>query len=214
MRSVILLAFLLLVPLRAEIVDRIVAVVDGRVITWSAALAEANYQAFQNGQPPLEKLESEALRKIVSQMVDQQLLEKEKEDSPFSPPEEETQRRVSSAMEEIRKRFSNPEAYQKALTRYRLTESELTQHLKRESDMLAFIDFRLRPQVRVAPEEMQAYYRDTLVPELRRRGQAEVPPLAQVRGQIEQILSQQEINRLLEAWLKELHDRAKIKLLL
>ncbi|HEY7679162.1 MAG TPA: hypothetical protein VIC04_01495, partial [Terriglobia bacterium] len=67
-------------PLRAEIVDRILAVAGNRVITWSAARAEANYQAFRDGrEPPLwagpASATSDEARQIVSRLVDQALLE-------------------------------------------------------------------------------------------------------------------------------------------
>ena len=51
-RTVLLLALVAL-PLRAEIVDRILAVVGNRVITWSDVVAEANYQAFLDSQEPV-----------------------------------------------------------------------------------------------------------------------------------------------------------------
>ena len=210
MRTGLLLAAWFLAPLHAEIVDRMVAVADGRVITWSATLGEANYQAFRNGQDPLGALEGNSLGKIVSQMIDRELLEREKEISLFSPPDNQADNRN---LEEIRKQFPNPEAYQKALARYKLTEAELVQHLAQESSIMAFIDYRLRPQVRMAPEMVEIYYRYTLLPQLRERGQGEAPPLPEVRGQIEQILIQQEINIRLEAWLQELRKRAQIRML-
>ena len=197
-------------PLRAEIVDRIVAVVDGRVITWSSALAEANYQAFRDGREPLRTLEGKNLEKVVSQMIDRELIEKEKEISLFTPPDNQAANR---ALEEIRKQFSNQEAYQKALGRYGLTEEELVQHLTQESSIMAFIDYRLHPQVRLSGDMVETYYRDTLLPQLREQGQSEVPSLAGVRGQIEQVLVQQEINRLLDAWVQDLRKRAEIRML-
>ncbi len=210
MRTGLLLAPWFLAPLRAEIVDRIVAVADGRVITWSATLAEANYQAFRDGQDPLATLEGKSLEKIVSQMMDRELLEKEKEISLFSPPDNRADNRN---LEEIRKQFPNPESYQKALARYKLTEAELVQHLAQENSILAFIDYRLRSQVRLAPETVETYYRDNLLPQLHERGHPEAPPLTEVRGQIEQVLIQQEINLRLEEWLQELRKRAQIRML-
>ena len=209
MKPLCLLLFLWLMPLRAEIVDRIAAVVGDRVIPRSAALAEARYQAFLSGQePPPEDLDQASLEKIVSQLADQILLEQARAISPFAPSEsEETYRRL----EEIRKRFPSPQAYQNALARYRLTESEVRQRLSREIDLLAFIDFRLRPQVRLDPSQVESYYRETLLPELRRQGQRQEPPLAEVQGRIEEILAQREMNRLLEEWLKDLHSRTKVK---
>jgi len=210
MKVTFCLVLLLAVPLRAEIVDRIVAVVDGRVITWSAMLAEANYRAFRNGQEPVATLEGEAFRTIVSQMADQELLEKEKANSPFSPPVNGDR----TALEELRKRFASPAQFEKELARYKLTETELARHLSRENAILEFVEYHLRPGARLSPGAVEAYFRETLLPQLRQRGEVNAPSLEQVNGSIEQILTEQEMNRLLDEWLQQLRSRAKIRMIL
>lgn len=196
---------------QAEIVDRIVAVVDGRVIAWSAAMAEANYQAFRNGQEPLRALEVEALGKIVSQMIDQSLLEREMEHSLFSPP-------LSNSPEEkareIAKRYPNREAYVTALARFGLNEAEVKRRLELESTILLFVEDRLRPQVQIEPAAIESYYRETLLPQIAKGGKASTPALSEVSAGIEQVLVQKEINRLLEELLSQLRSRAKIILML
>ncbi len=204
------MAFLLLTPLRAEIVDRIVAVVDGRVITWSAALAEANYRALRNGQAPVTTLEGDALTTIISQMADQELLEEEKDNSPFSPSESGD---ADAGLAEIRKRFSSSDEFQKQLGRYKLTEPELRQQVSRENGILVFIEYHLRPQVHLSPGAVEDYYRETLLPQLRQHGEINAAPLQQVSAQVEQILTEREINRLLEEWLQQLRSRAKIRVI-
>jgi hypothetical protein len=192
----------------AEIVDRIVAVVDGRVIAWSAAMAAANYRAFRNGEEPLRALEGEVLGKIVSQTIDQSLLENEMDRSLFSPP-------LSSApeakVEETAKRFPDREAYLKALARYGLSEAELKRRLELENVILLFVEDRLRPQAHIEPAEIETYYRETLLPQISKEGQGSTPSLSEVSAGIEQVLVQKEINRLLDEWLAQLKSRAKIK---
>ena len=217
-RTVLLLALVAL-PLRAEIVDRILAVVGNRVITWSDVLAEANYQAFLGGQEPATPADllpreprepKEPREPILSRLIDQRLLEQERDALPLLFPDEgEAGRRL----EEIRQRIPEPEAYRRELARYRLTEADLVARLEREASLMAFIERRLRPQVRVNPAEVERYYAETLAPELRRQGQSAIPPLAEVRERIEQVLTEQEINRRLEEWLRDLRDRRGIKLL-
>jgi len=208
-RTVLLLALVAL-PLRAEIVDRILAVVGTRVITWSDVLAETNYQAFLGGQEPVTPDKSLPRDPILSRLIDQRLLEQERDALPLSFPDEgEAGRRL----EEIRQRFPEPEAYQRALARYRLTEADLVARLEREANLMAFVERRLRPQVRLNPAEVEHYYSETLTPELRRQGQSAVPPLAEVRERIEQVLTEQEINRRLDEWLRDLRERRGIKIL-
>ena len=214
-RTVLLLALVAL-PLRAEIVDRILAVVGNRVITWSDVVAEANYQAFLDSQEPvtpaklLPREPREPKEPILSRLIDQRLLEQERDALPLLFPDEgEAGRRL----EEIRQRIPEPEAYRRELARYRLTEADLVARLEREASLMAFIERRLRPQVRVNPAEVERYYAETLAPELRRQGQSAIPPLAEVRERIEQVLTEQEINRRLEEWLRDLRDRRGIKIL-
>ena len=83
---VLLLLVAPLAPLRAEIVDRIVAVVGGRVITWSDLAREARYQAFLKGQPQpsWEQLQSKVMvQPILSRLMDQSLLQQARSAFPF-----------------------------------------------------------------------------------------------------------------------------------
>ena len=210
--------FLLLLALaalsaRAEIVDRLVAVAGNRVITWSDVLWESRYRAFLLAQDPPRPdalAQQEARGPILERLIDQRLLEQDRNILPFSSAEEsETQRRL----DEVRQRFSSLEAYQEALARYGLTESELFERLERETNLMAFAERRLRMQVRFDSAETERYYRETLVPELRRQGQTTIPPLAEVREQIEEVLAEQQVNRRLEEWLRDLRSRLGVRIL-
>jgi hypothetical protein len=195
----------------AEIVDRIVAVVDGRVIAWSAAVAEANDQAFRNGGEPVRTLEGEQLEKIVSRMIDQALLEEEMDRSLFSPP---LSAEPDAKAAEVAKRFPDREAYLAALTRFGLSEGEFKQRLGLENAILLFVEDHLRPQTHIEPAEIESYYRETLLPQIAKEGQGFPPALSEVSAGIEQVLVQKEINRLLDEWLAQLKSRAKIKVFL
>ena len=105
------------------------------------------------------------------------------------------------------------DAYGQALARYRLTEAELRERGAREANLMAFIERRLRPQVRLDPAEVERYYQETLAPELRRQGQAVIPPLPEVREKIEQVLAEREMNRRLDEWLRDLRQRRGSKIL-
>jgi len=213
MKACFLLLGLTVLPLRAEIVDRTLAVVGDRVVTWSELMAEANYQAFLNGRQPPDTAglgQRENWQPVLSRLIDQALLAQAQETFPFAPAEKGGAIR---RLEEVRKQFPDGEAYRDALVRCKLTEAEVVSRLERETNLMAFVDYRLRPQVQLSSEEMEQYYRETLVPELRRQGQQYVPPLAEVRDQIEQILMQEKINRLLEQWLQDLRRRAVVKIL-
>jgi hypothetical protein len=214
---------------RSEIVDRIVAVVHqsmlgapaaaGKIITWSAAYEEARYRAFQTGkEPPLWSTASlngsPQLRETVSQLVDQLLLEMELEHSPIAPSADED---VSDRMQEIANRYQDPETFRGELARYDLSEGWLTNRLRREKQLMEFVEFTLRPDVRLTEEQIVKYYESTLLPQLARNTQvtdpATGPPsIGEVREQIQEILIQQEIDGRLEEWLLRLRSSARISI--
>lgn len=211
-RPLLLLALLAL-PAPAEIVDRLIAVAGSRVITWSDVQWEARYQAFLLGQEPPGPdtlAPKEAREPILERLIDQRLLEQDRNALPFSSADEsETQRRF----EEVRQRFSSPEAYREALARYGLAEAELRERLERETNLMAFTESRLRPQVRFDSAETERYYQEIFSAELRRQGQTTIPPLAEVREQIEEVLAEQQVNRRLDEWLRDLRARLGVRIL-
>jgi hypothetical protein len=209
----LLLATLTAPAARAEIVDGVVAVAGTRVITWSDLAAEARYQAFlANETPPGpdELARPEIRDPILTRLIDQRLLEQDRDVLPFVPPDgSETDHKL----DELRGKFASPEAYRRAMARAGLSEAELLARLERETNLMAFVDRRLRPQVRLGTLETALYYHETFEPELRRQGQTDVPELAEVREKIEGILAEQQMNERLEQWLRDLRARMGVRIL-
>ncbi|MBI4478804.1 MAG: hypothetical protein HY651_02175 [Acidobacteria bacterium] len=222
-------ATMLLAPAaRGEIVDRIVAVVEpgmlggppttGEIITWSAAYEQACYQAFQKGDPPpqwsaAQVPSSPGLRELLSRMIDERLLHQALNRSPFAPSGEGD---FQGRMQAIADKYPDAETFRKELERYHLTEAALLRRLTRENLLMAFVDSTLRPDVRIASEEIESYYQSKLLPQLESAARgagpsASLPPLADVRPQIQEILTQQEIDRRLEQWLQQLRRAARIE---
>ena len=225
----------------AEVVDRIVAVVGGSVmsgaalgssfvpsgvgggdrsragatvITWRSVLEEANYQAFrQNMEPvqwkPSDPVSAPDFREVLNKMIDQTLLEQELKRSPFAPAGGSSD--IQDQIQMVERKFPDGAAYHSALERYHLTEEKLAERLTRESILFAFVDATLRAQARPTDEQVQSYYQTTLLPELRQQnGASAIPALEDVRGQIEEILIQKQLDTLLEQWLDQLRHGAKI----
>ena len=233
-RTAILVLLAAALPARGEIVDRIVAVVGGatgpgtsfsgtgaapgprlRVIPWSAVDEEASYQAFRRNEPPpawkpADAASSPAAREVLQKMIDQALLGQAMERFPFAPAEG---RDVREEIQSLKNTFPDAEAYRGALARYHLTEEKVVERRTHESLLSAFVDATLRPQARVSAEQVEQYYQSNLVPEFRLRGGMEpAPSLESVRGQIEEILTQEQIDGLLEQWLAQLRRNTKIEI--
>jgi hypothetical protein len=229
MLAVAITALGALLSARGEVVDRIVAVVDqtllgvpaaaGQIITWSAAYEEARYQAFQAGAEPPQWSpgapdEAAQLRDMLARMVDQLLLEQALDHSPLTLTGEQD---VAGRIQEIQGRFSDSERFRRELARYGLSQAALEERLRRENRLLEFVDFTLRPDVRITPAQVEGYYQSELLPRLEgaARGAgpaAMLPTLEEVQEQIREILTQQEIDRRLEQWLQQLRRSARIAL--
>ena len=215
MKPLLFALLLVALPLRAEIVDRVLAVVSDRVIPWSEACAEAEYQAFRDALDPptcaasgAPDAKSPALQSALSRLTDQALLEQAMLRSPFAPPPQEESQ---EELQQLQQSFADLDAYRAALARYHLTEEAVRERAAREQALLAFVDSLLRPQIRIEAAAMERYYEEEFVPEMRRQSSGQPPPLEAVREQIEEILTQQEINRLLETRLEELRRSTTIK---
>ena len=70
---------------------------------------------------------------------------------------------------------------------------------------------RFRPAIRVDSHAVETYYREQLLPKMKAAG-SDPLPLKQAQAQIQEILVQQQMNELLENWLKVLRTQTEIRL--
>jgi len=193
----------------AEVIDRIVATVNGHVILLSDWEDSLRYEAFSVGRP-LAGTTAENRKAALDRLIDQELLREQQPtaDAPHASPEEVAQR-----VEEIRKQYPEAEtelAWRALLDKYRLREDTLKSHVALELDLMRLVDARLRPSVTVDSKSIESYYNQELLPQLRQSGGQSVP-LAQVTGKIKELLTQKKISQLLTAWLHNLRAGSQIR---
>jgi hypothetical protein len=190
-----------------EIIDRIVATVNGQPILqsdWDMAL---RCEAFLD-QRPLQ-FTPEAARGSLERLVDQELLRQQIRTFRLKAVSESDLR---SRLQEIRKQVpdaASDAGWQAVLSRYGITESELDERITDQLEILRFVDVRLRPTVQVDRRSVEEYYRDKLLPQLKQKGEKEVP-LVEVSPQIEEVLSQQAMDSLLTELLRDLRQQSDI----
>lgn len=208
--AAMILLTLLATPLFAgEMVDRIVAVVDKQVILESDWNIEVRYQCFLNGTSPAAVTTSQrdaALDRLIDRALIQQQIEKTNFVRAAEP-------EITSRVEQVRKQKMNgsdPAAWAAALASYGLDDAAVHDEVAAELDVVRFVELRFRPSVHVDPVMVANYYRDSLVPELEKQG-AKAPPLAEVSARIEEILVQQELDKLVSNWLRALHSQAEVR---
>jgi peptidyl-prolyl cis-trans isomerase SurA len=118
---------------------------------------------------------------------------------------------IEKHVAEVRARFKDETAFRQQLKEVGLDEAALRQMMARQLEVLAFVDERLGPQVFVGLDEIAAYYRNVLTPQMQKQHQA-VPPLDDVREQIREVLRQQRLTEEIDRWTEELRRKASIVL--
>jgi peptidyl-prolyl cis-trans isomerase SurA len=196
--------------LAGEVIDRIVATVNGRVILqsdWDEALS---YEALLNGRS-LSQFTDDDRRAVLDRLIDQELLGQQTKSADIQEvSRDEAAKRVADA----RKQY--PEAatdagWRAVLARDHLTENDLLDHVQRQLDLMRLVDARLRPSIQIDSKTIEAYYRDKFVPQLRQSGAGEIP-LADVSAKIRELLTEQKVSELLVSWLQTLRSESDVRI--
>jgi hypothetical protein len=183
--------------IRAEIIDRVLAVVDGAVITLSDVTA-----ASELGLVP-EEAADDRIGAVLARLINRQLILREVDRYTPSEPTEEA---VDQEVETVRARFTSAEAYASALTRSGLDDKRLRLLLRDSLRIRAYVEQRFS----VPPpgdEELRRYYSEHLQ-EFAQAGQP--APFENVRTQIDQAVVSARRETLVDDWVNGLRRRADI----
>jgi peptidyl-prolyl cis-trans isomerase SurA len=190
-----------------EVIDRIVATVNGRVILqsdWDEALC---YEALLTNRN-LAQFSDDERRAVLDRLIDQELLREQMKSADFA---HATDAEVAARIADARKQYPQAaaDAWQSLLAQYHLTEKDLLAHVRQQIDLMRLVDARLRPGVQIDSKSIEAYYRDQFVPKLKQSGVSEVP-LADVSGKIRELLTEQKVSELLVSWLQTLRSEGQV----
>jgi peptidyl-prolyl cis-trans isomerase SurA len=193
----------------AEVLDRIVATVNGRIILQSDWDAAIRYAALVDGRP-MDQISVEDRKAALDRLIDQELLEEQMGSVELKRASDEE---VRQRIQDIRKQYGEAQddpGWQNLLARYGLSEQELKQRVALQLDLSRLVDVRLRPGVDIDVQSIESYYSQELLPQLRQSGAKEVP-LAEVSPKIKELLTQKKVNQLLVAWLQNLRSGSEIQ---
>jgi len=206
----LLVTFLVGLPARAEVVDRIVATVNGHIILqsdWDEALC---YEALLNGRT-ISQFSDDERRAVLDRLIDQELLGEQMKSALFQHASEaEAAARVADARKHYQE-AATAEGWQAVLNRFRLTEKDVLIHVQQQIDLMRLVDAHLRPAVQIDNKTIEAYYREKFVPQLKQNGAGEVA-LADVSGKIRELLTQEKVSELLVSWLQSLRSESKVSI--
>src|SRR4026209_700240 len=191
-----------------QVVDKMVATVNAGVRTDLITYSDLMWQLALQPQSVLDNPSSDDLNRAMRLLIDQRLILQEAEKIPTIVP---TQKEVSDASDELARNFTSPLEFQQRLQRVGLTSEKLNEIVEQRLKMEKYLDFRFRNFVVISQKEIADYYRDVYVPRLKARSPERiVPPVEQVRAEIERTLMEAKIESDTDAFLDTLRERAEI----
>ena len=201
-------ALLLPVAQAGQVIDRIVATVNGHIILqsdWDEALC---YEALLNGRG-LQQFTDDDRRAVLDRLIDQELLAEQIQSASFQhASESEAAARVRDSRKQYPEAASD-EGWRLVLGRFGLSEKDLLAHVQQQIDLMRLVDAHLRPAVEIDSKTIEAYYREKFVPQLKQSVVADIPS-ADVAVKIRELLTEEKVNELMISWLQSLRSESKV----
>lgn len=199
----------------ATTIDRVVAVVNRQTILESDLQDEVQLSVLEPSPNGQEKMTApQALDRLISRALIQQQMRQE-DLQVTKPTPEEVAARIEEKRNElpacVRADCRSDAGWKMFLARHDLTPARVESYTRTRIEILSFIELRFRQGIRIAPEEIEKYYRETLLPQYP-AGQ-NPPPLEQVSARVEEILLEQQVNVLFDNWLANLRKQGQIEIL-
>ena len=117
---------------------------------------------------------------------------------------------VDEEFDKLEQRLGGAERLAAAIDELGLDEQGVRQVLARQVMVWVYVEERLGARIFVGLEDIRKYYDESLVPQLKERGDP-VPPVEEVREAIRTLLREQRMNEELERWTTELLQLADIE---
>lgn len=176
-----LAAALAVVPLGADVIERILAVVDGRPLMLSEVRLLQQVRGLQEAA-------------AIEALVDERLMLREASRLPQAAVSAEEAER---AYQSLRERHAAEVAG--------LSEDDLRRVARRQTAILKYVEFRFRPQVRVTDDDVRGAYAEAYA------DRADAPPFDAVVETLREREAARVLDERIEAWVKELRQAAEIR---
>lgn len=196
--------------------DHVVAVINGDVLLESDVDEEMHFAALEPFQAHAGKdTRQDALGRLINRTL---ILQQLKEQQQFGVNISDAD--VQKSLEELRTHLPQCMKYDcggdagwKAFLKANdLTQDEVEAYWKQRLQILQFIDVRFRTGIRIPQENVVEYYNNSVVPSFERLHET-APPLKDVSARIQEVLLQQQVNGLLQDWLKSLRGEDGVRIL-
>ena len=132
----------------ADVIDRIVATVNGHIILQSDLDEALCYEALLSGRS-VAQFSDDDRRAALDRLIDQELLGEQMKSASFQHASEaEAENQIAEARK-LYPQAATAEGWQALLARFDLTEKALIAHVEQQIDLMQLVDARLRPAVQI-----------------------------------------------------------------
>ncbi len=159
---ILIVSFIFIGVTRAEIIDKVIAVVNNEVITQSELdriliPIYIQYKEIYNEEELAEKIDG-ARRELLSQMIEDKLILQEARKEGILANEEE----IGKYINEIKNKFTNEEEFEEILASQNMSINSLKKKYAEQIKMKKIFERRVRSKVVVLPTQVEEYYKGHL----------------------------------------------------
>lgn len=200
---------------KGEVLDRVVAVVNNQAILASDVDDEVRLAVLEPRESgAAQRTRPRALDELISRaLIEQQMTREEAQDA--TPTQADVDARLALIRKDLpacaNEKCSTGDGWKAFLAEHSLTAERVESYLRNRMLILRFIEQRFRQGIRNTQQEVETYYRNTLLPQFAAGTTA--PPLEEIAPRIQEILLQQKVNVLFDEWLKNLRHQGEIEVL-
>ena len=193
--------------------DRVAAMVNGDLILESDLDAEERFTAFQ----PFSEAQQATREELLNRLIDRTLILQQMALQPEAPISDAE---VDEQLAMLRKSIPKCAAYhcdteagwEKFVADQGFTLEEVRDRWRQRMEVLRFIEERFRMGIRISQAEIDEYYKTTMLPAYQKEN-APAPPEATIADRIQEILLQQQVDKLLDDWLATLRAQGSVRIL-
>ncbi len=199
--QIIFIILLSIIFSEAKVVERIAAIVNNRVITLSTLNAATELRKADIQIEDDISDEDIIREKVLQELIDRSLIINEAEKFGMAKiPDAE----IAEALEEIKKAYPTEVEFEKALSGWGMNTEDLRLYIKEQIISLKFIDQRIRFFVKISDEDIAKFY-------IENKPGFENKSLEDVKAEIDAYLTEEEVTKQLEEYIKKLRAKAEIR---
>ena len=188
------------------VIDRIAITVNSDLIKDSDIDRDLEATEMLNGDP--FSLSLNARKKTAAHLIDQVFIREEIRVGSYPIA---TMQDAEAELDQLEKqRYRNRADFEAALKRYHLSEPDLREQFRWQLTVLKFIDARFRPAVLITDDQVDRYYQQHLSQLKKQNPKGEEDDL---KSDAREILTGEQVNKLLFAWLDQRRHDAKVQYL-